>query len=86
VTEGGRLVEGETLREMRAQGRALQMAGFVACLVGVVMLALAHGHVVRAPWLVWGGVAVIGVGWMLFVISLARRLIWLRTHRDKLQG
>ena len=38
------------------------------------------------PWLVWGGISVIGLGWALLIISLARRLIWLRAHKDELQG
>jgi hypothetical protein len=86
VTDGGRTIEGEALRAMRAQGRTERAAGFVACLVGVAMLALARGHLGAEPWLVWGGISVIGLGWALLIISLARRLIWLRAHKDELQG
>jgi hypothetical protein len=86
VTDNRRLVEGDALAALRAQGRAERGIGFVACLVGVVMLALAHGRVGGQAWLVLGGIAVIGIGWVLFVISLARRLVWLRAHKDKLRG
>jgi hypothetical protein len=85
VTERGRTIEGEPLQAMRAQGRTERVVGFVACLVGVAMLALARGRFSAEPWLVWGGVAVIGFGWAMFVVSLARRLIWLRAHKEKLR-
>ena len=86
MTGSGRTIEGEALQAMRAQGRAERVAGFVACLVGVAMLALARGRFSAEPWLVWGGIGVIGSGWVLFVVSLARRLISLREHKEKLEG
>ena len=39
--------------------RAARFAGFVACLVGVLMLVLGALRLGGAPWLLWAGLAVI---------------------------
>ena len=65
---------------VRALGRPQRFAGFVACLIGVVMMVLARFRLGGAPWLLWPGLAVVALGWAFFVYSLARRLYWVRAH------
>lgn len=66
--------------QVRALGRPQRFAGFIACLVGVVMMVLARFRLGGAPWLLWPGVAIVALGWGFFVYSLARRLYWVRSH------
>ena len=68
------------LQQIRALGRPQRLAGFIACLVGVMMMALARFRLDNAPWLLWPGVAVIALGWILFIYALVRRLTWVRNH------
>jgi hypothetical protein len=68
------------LERVRALGRPQRFAGFVACALGVAMMVLAKYRLDGAPWLLWPGVAVIALGWILFVYALARRLVWVRAH------
>jgi len=68
------------LEHVRALGRGPRFAGFIACLVGVLMMVLARFKLDGAPWLLWPGVAVVALGWMLFIYALARRLTWVRAH------
>jgi hypothetical protein len=68
------------LETMRAQGRPVRMAGFIACLLGVVILVVGRFRLGGAPWLLWTGVVVIGAGWSCFVYALVHRLRWIRTH------
>ena len=65
---------------LRAQGRPARFAGFVACLAGVLVLVIGRFKLGGAPWLLWSGVTIIGVGWALFIYALVRRLTWIRTH------
>jgi hypothetical protein len=65
---------------VRAYARGLQNAGFVGCLVGVmVMLA---GHYMRGSphWLVYAGLVIILFGWALFAFAIMRRSAYVRTH------
>jgi hypothetical protein len=68
------------LEQIRAMGRPQRLAGFVACLVGVMMMVLARFKLDNAPWLLWPGVAVVAFGWILFIYALVRRLTWVRNH------
>ena len=68
------------LDQIRAMGRPQRFAGFVACALGVAMLVVARYKLNGAPWLLWPGVAVVTLGWGLFIYALARRLIWVRAH------
>ena len=45
------------LEQIRALGRPQRFAGFIACLVGVMMMVLARYKLDNAPWLLWPGVA-----------------------------
>ena len=68
------------LQQIRALGRPQRLAGFIACLVGVMMMVLARFKLDNAPWLLWPGVAVVALGWILFIYALVRRLTWVRNH------
>jgi hypothetical protein len=68
------------LERIRALGRPQRFAGFVACLVGVMMMVLARFKLDNAPWLLWPGVALVALGWILFIYALVRRLAWVRNH------
>ena len=68
------------LETMRAQGRPIRFAGFIACLAGVLILVVGRFRLGGAPWLLWTGVAVIAAGWSCFIYALVRRLRWIRTH------
>ena len=68
------------LEQIRSMGRPQRFAGFVACLVGVAMMVLARYKLGGAPWLLWPGVAIVAIGWMLFIYALVRRLTWVRAH------
>jgi hypothetical protein len=68
------------VESLRAQGRPQRVAGFIACLAGVLILVIARYRLSGAPWLLWTGVAVVGLGWALFVYAVARRLMWARAH------
>jgi len=58
----------------------IHKAGRIACLLGVLVLVFGRFKLGGPPWMLWTGVAVIGVGWGLFVYALVRRLHWIRTH------
>jgi hypothetical protein len=68
------------LDRVRSLGRPQRFAGFVACAAGVAMMVLARYRLGGAPWLLWPGVAIVALGWGLFIYALARRLTWVRTH------
>jgi high-affinity Fe2+/Pb2+ permease len=68
------------LETMRGQGRQARLAGFIACLLGVLILVLGRFRLGGAPWLLWTGVTVVGAGWSLFIYALVRRLRWARSH------
>ncbi len=68
------------LESLRGLGRSERTAGFVACLIGVVVLGLARLRFVGETWLLWTGLAVVGLGWALFLYSVVRRLAWTRAH------
>jgi hypothetical protein len=68
------------LDTVRAQGRPQRFAGFVACLLGVMILIIGRYKLGAAPWLLWTGAGVVAAGWALFVYALARRLTWVRAH------
>jgi hypothetical protein len=68
------------LDTLRGQGRAARTAGFIACLVGVLILVVGRFRLGGAIWLLWTGIVVVGFGWSCFVYALFRRLTWARTH------
>ncbi len=68
------------LDAMRAQGRAARLAGLVLSLVGVMILVIGRYRLGGPTWALAGGVAVIALGWALFIYAVGRRLFWARTH------
>jgi cytosine/uracil/thiamine/allantoin permease len=65
---------------LRTQGRGARTAGFIACLLGVLILVVGRFRLGGAVWLLWTGVVVVGFGWSCFVYALYRRLQWARAH------
>ncbi|MBV8682111.1 MAG: hypothetical protein JO111_04500 [Caulobacteraceae bacterium] len=65
---------------VRAHARGLQTAGFVGCLVGVLLML--SGHYVRGVphWMVYVGLVIILVGWALFAFAIVRRSAYVRSH------
>jgi VIT1/CCC1 family predicted Fe2+/Mn2+ transporter len=55
-------------------------AGFVACLIGALVLIASRFVGGWPAWGMWVGVAIILLGWALFVISVLRRADWVRAH------
>jgi hypothetical protein len=68
------------LDTVRAQGRGYRFAGFIACLLGVMILIVGRYKLGGPTWLLITGAGVVAVGWGLFVYALARRLMWVRAH------
>ncbi|HEY2706634.1 MAG TPA: hypothetical protein VGI95_01160 [Caulobacteraceae bacterium] len=68
------------LEQIRQLGRPQRFAGFIACLVGVVVLVVARFRLGSTPWVLWPGAAIVAVGWGLFIYAVARRLLWIRAH------
>jgi hypothetical protein len=63
----------ERIEAIRAHHRRTRNAGFVACLIGALLM-IAGRYMPGAPeWLVSVGVAVIVLGWGLFGYALLRR-------------
>ena len=65
---------------VRALGRRERTIGLVACLVGVIVLVVSRYRVGAPMWGVWLGVAIIGVGWALFLYDVIRRARFLRAY------
>ncbi|MFI4973226.1 MAG: hypothetical protein ACHP84_01655 [Caulobacterales bacterium] len=65
---------------MRGLYRRERAAGFVACLAGALMLITARFILPQMTFLLWAGVAVIAMGWGLFVYAVVQRLSWVRAH------
>ena len=65
---------------IRALGRRERGVGFVACLVGALLLI--WGRTVQgAPFLaVVAGLVTIGAGWLLFAYVIIRRTRYVRAH------
>ena len=65
---------------LRAQGRWARSAGLVLSLVGVMVLVIGRYRLGGPTWALAGGVAIIALGWGLFVYAVGRRLYWVRSH------
>jgi uncharacterized membrane protein len=66
--------------DLRARYRSVQNAGYVACLIGVLVM-LSGRFVAGAPyWLVFPGLAVILVGWALLAFAIFSRAAYMRAH------
>ncbi|HZL00361.1 MAG TPA: hypothetical protein VFC47_10715 [Caulobacteraceae bacterium] len=65
---------------VRALYRGTRNAGFVACLLGTLILVGSRYMAGVPGWGVYLGAAVIAVGWALFVVSVFKRAAWVRAH------
>jgi hypothetical protein len=65
---------------VRAHARGLQNAGFVGCLIGVIVMLA--GHYVRGVphLLTYAGLVVILISWGLFAFTIMRRSAYVRSH------
>ncbi len=60
-------------------GAAL-IVGFIACLVGVLVVIWARSRPETPPWALWVGIAVVALGWACFAYSIFKRTAWVRSH------
>jgi hypothetical protein len=65
---------------IRGLYRRERNAGFIGCLVGVVVLVWARMATGAPPWALWVGLIVIALGWGCFAYSIFRRTAWVRAH------
>jgi len=68
------------LDRIRAMGQRERTIGLFASLVGVLIIVIARFRLPDMPWVLWVGVAVVAAGWGLFILSVARRILWVRAH------
>jgi hypothetical protein len=76
----------ERIEAIRAYHRGTRNAGFVACLVGALIM-IAGRFAPGAPiWLVSVGVSIIVFGWGLFAFALIKRAAYARAHALETNG
>jgi hypothetical protein len=68
------------IETVRALGRRARNAGFVACLLGVLLLVWARVGSGAPVFVLWIALAVIAVGWGLLVWSVIKRVGYIRSH------
>lgn len=71
---------------IRSIGRRERGVGFVACLMGALLLIWGRTVEGAPPLAVGAGLVVIGVGWLLFVYVIIRRASYVRAHPFDLQS
>ena len=68
------------LAALRAQDRGTRNAGYVACLLGVLVM-MSGRYATGAPaWLVYVGLPVILLGWGLLAYAVFKRAAYARAH------
>jgi hypothetical protein len=65
---------------IRGLYRRERNAGFVACLVGVMVIVWARTQPSAPHLALYAGFAIVGAGWLCFAYSLYKRTTWVRTH------
>jgi hypothetical protein len=69
------------LMQVRSLHAGKRQAGFVACLVGALMLVFARMRPEASPaWLMPASLVVIGAGWLLFAYVIVMRTRYVRSH------
>ena len=68
------------LDRIRSMGQRERTTGLFASLVGVLIIVIARFRLPEMPLALWAGVAVVAIGWGLFILSVARRMLWIRAH------
>ena len=61
---------------------AIRNTGYVACLVGTLVMLLGRFRPGAPPWLVYVGLAVIVCGWGFLVLSMVRAAADARARRE----
>jgi hypothetical protein len=62
--------------------RAIRNSGYVACLVGTLVMLLGRFRAGAPTWLVYVGLAVIVVGWGFLALSMVQAAADARARRD----
>jgi hypothetical protein len=76
----------ERIQAIRAYHRGTRNAGYVACLVGAIVM-IVGAKVAAAPvWLASVGVSIIVFGWGLFAFALVKRMAFARAHPGDREG
>ena len=65
---------------VRALHKGKRQAGFVGCLLGVLIMAAGRFSAQVPDWTVWLGLAVVAVSWALFAFVIYSRTNWARSH------
>jgi ABC-type Fe3+-siderophore transport system permease subunit len=65
---------------IRALGRRERGFGFIACLVGALLLIWGRMVSGAPDWAVAAGLVTIAAGWLLFVYVILRRTRYVRAH------
>jgi hypothetical protein len=67
----------DTVRGLYRRERGI---GFVACLIGAVLLIWGRTVAGAPQWAVIAGLVTIGAGWLLFAYVILRRTRYVRVH------
>ena len=67
----------DTIRSLHKHKR---LAGFVGCLLGVLLLAWSRFTTGAPQWATFLGLAIIGASWLTFVYVIVSRSRYVRTH------
>lgn len=65
---------------VRALHKNKRQWGFIACLVGVIVMFAARMRPEIPDVLVWGGIAIIVTGWALLAFVVYSRMTYVRIH------
>ncbi len=68
------------IQNIRDMHKGLRLAGYVGCLVGVLMMVLSAFMAGAPHWLRWVGLAVIAPSWLVFIYVMVSRANYVRTH------
>ena len=76
----------ERIEAIRAYHRRTRNAGFVACLLGALVMIVGRFAPGAPIWLVSVGVSIIVFGWGLFAFALIKRTAYARAHPTETNG
>jgi hypothetical protein len=68
------------VQRIREMHKGLRLAGYLGCLIGVLVM-MASAFMTGAPhWLRWVGLAVIAPSWLVFIYVMVSRANYVRAH------
>jgi hypothetical protein len=67
----------QTIRDLH---KPLQLAGYVGCAAGVVIMILSAFMAGAPHWLRWVGLAVVAPSWLVFIYVMVSRANYVRAH------